>query len=144
MLRNLVIAAILMIALGYPGEISTDLATRNLWGVLSTIPFIYILVVLWGQLGAQLTNASESIKVLFTNTRYLLIATWGFYPIAYALGTWGGLNTSGSIVAIQVGYTIADITAKCLYGVMIFAIAYQKSKEDGSLPSQIEEKQLAR
>jgi hypothetical protein len=25
---------------------------------------------------------------------------------------------------------------------MIFAIAYQKSKEDGSLPSQIEEKQL--
>ncbi len=144
MLRNLVIAAILMIGLGYPGEISTDLATRNIWGVLSTIPFIYILVVLWGQLGAQLTNASESIKVLFTNTRYLLIATWGFYPIAYALGTWGGLQTPGSIVAVQVGYTIADITAKCLYGVMIFAIAYQKSKEDGSLPSQIEEKQLAR
>jgi len=144
MLRNLVIAAVLMIGLGYPGEISTDLTTRNIWGILSTIPFIYILVVLWGQLGAQLGSASESIKTLFTNTRYLLIATWGFYPIAYALGTWGGLQEPGSIVAVQVGYTIADITAKCLYGVMIFAIAYQKSKEDGTLPSQIEEKQLGR
>jgi len=144
MLRNLVIAAVLMIGLGYPGEISSDLATRNLWGVLSTIPFIYILVVLWGQLGAQLSSASESVRTLFINTRYLLIATWGFYPIAYAIGTWGGLQSANAIVSVQVGYTIADITAKCLYGVMIFAIAYQKSKEDGSLPSQIEEKQLAR
>jgi bacteriorhodopsin len=144
MLRNLVIAAVLMIGLGYPGEISSDLGTRNLWGVLSTIPFIYILVVLWGQLGAQLSTASESVRTLFINTRYLLIATWGFYPIAYAIGTWGGLQSAGAIVSVQVGYTIADITAKCLYGVMIFAIAYQKSKEDGSLPSQIEEKQLAR
>ena len=49
-----------------------------------------------------------------------------------------------SVVAVQVGYTIADITAKALYGVMIFVIAYQKSKEDGSLPSMIEEKQLSR
>jgi bacteriorhodopsin len=144
MLSKLVIAAVLMIGLGYPGEISNDLATRNIWGVLSTIPFIYILVVLWGKLGSEMSSASESVQALFKNTRYLLIATWGFYPIAYAIGTWGGLESAGSIVAVQVGYTIADITAKCLYGVMIFAIAYQKSKEDGSLPSQIEEKQLAR
>lgn len=140
MLRNLIIAAVLMIVLGYPGEISDDFVTRNIWGVLSTIPFIYILVVLWGQLGKQLEGASDKIKVLFTNTRWLLLATWGFYPIAYALGTWGGMETSGSIVAVQVGYTIADVTAKALYGVMIFAIAYQKSAEDGSLPSMLESK----
>jgi hypothetical protein len=73
-----------------------------------------------------------------------LIATWGFYPIAYAIGTWGGAMSPESVVAVQVGYTIADITAKALYGVMIFVIAYQKSKEDGSLPSMIEEKQLSR
>ena len=135
MLRNLVIAAVLMIALGYPGEISSDLVTRNIWGVLSTIPFIYILTVLWGQLGKQLQDSSPAVKTLFTNTRYLLIATWGFYPIAYAIGTWGGINSPSSIVAVQVGYTIADITAKALYGMMIFAIAYQKSAEDGTLPS---------
>lgn len=140
MLRNLIIAAVLMIGLGYPGEISSDLATRNIWGVLSTIPFIYILVVLWGQLGQQLSGSSEKIKTLFSNTRYLLLATWGFYPIAYAIGTWGGMDTPGAVVAVQVGYTIADVTAKALYGVMIFVIAYQKSVEDGTLPSMLEGK----
>lgn len=34
------IAAVFMIALGYPGEISTDAATRLLWGTLSTVPFL--------------------------------------------------------------------------------------------------------
>ena len=140
MLRNLIIAAVLMIGLGYPGEISSDLTTRNIWGVLSTIPFIYILAVLWGQLGQQLAGASDKVKVLFTNTRWLLLATWGFYPIAYAIGTWGGMNNAGAVVAVQVGYTIADVTAKALYGVMIFVIAYQKSVEDGSLPALKEAK----
>lgn len=144
MLRNLIIAAVLMIALGYPGEISRDLATRNLWGILSTIPFLYILYVLWGSLGEQMKTASEKVRTLFVNTRYLLIATWGFYPIAYALGTWTDLNSPMATVSVQVGYTIADVTAKALYGVMIFVIAYQKSKEDGSLPALLEEKQLAK
>jgi bacteriorhodopsin len=135
MLTKLAVAAVLMIALGYPGEISSDLTTRNLWGVLSTIPFIYILAVLWGQLGQAVASSSEKVRVLFANTRLLLLLTWGFYPIAYALGTWGGMGEASSVVAVQVGYTIADITAKALYGVMIFAIAYQKSVDDGSLPS---------
>ena len=56
MLKKLIIAAVLMIGLGYPGEVSSDLMTRNIWGILSTIPFIYILAVLWGQLGAQLSK----------------------------------------------------------------------------------------
>ena len=80
------------------------------------------------------------MKILFANTRWLLIATWGFYPIAYAIGTWGGMNSPGAVVAVQVGYTIADVTAKALYGVMIFTIAYQKSVEDGTLPALKEAK----
>jgi len=135
MLTKLVIAATLMIGLGYPGEISTDFATRNFWGVASSIPFFYILAVLWGQLGQATENAPEKVRRLFVNTRYLLVATWGFYPIAYAIGTWGGPNSANSLVALQVGYSIADVLAKALYGIMIFAIAYEKSRHDGSLPS---------
>ena len=50
------------------------------------------------------------------------------------------METAGAVVAVQVGYTIADVTAKALYGVMIFVIAYQKSVEDGTLPSMLEGK----
>jgi bacteriorhodopsin len=137
MLTKLIIAAVLMIGLGYPGEISSDLNTRNLWGVLSSIPFFYILYVLWVQLGDAMKTSPENIQKLFRDTRYLLVATWGFYPIAYAIGTWGGVDNGDAVVALQVGYSIADVAAKALYGVMIFVIAYEKSRIDGSLPSML-------
>lgn len=135
MLTKLIIAAMLMIGLGYPGEISNESGTRHLWGTLSSIPFVYILYVLWTQLGAALDGANDRIRRLFENTRWLLLATWGFYPIAYLIGTFGGLDSAMGQIGIQVGYSIADVTAKAFYGVMIFAIAYEKSKADGSLPS---------
>jgi len=135
MLIKLIIAAVLMIAFGYPGEVSSDVGTKNLWGVLSTIPFLYILAILWGQLGTEIDKASAQVKSLFVGIRYLLLATWGFYPIVYAIGTWVGVNSPEAVVSIQVGYTIADVTAKALYGVIIFVIAYTKSKEDGVLPT---------
>jgi bacteriorhodopsin len=133
MLTRLVIAALAMIALGYPGEISSDIPTRHFWGFLSTVPFVYILYVLWGELGKQINNESAHVKKLLSDTRYLLLATWGFYPIVYALPQFG-VDASSSIVGIQVGYSIADVLAKAFYGVMIYRIARAKSEADGSLP----------
>jgi len=34
-------------------------------------------------------------------------------------------------VAVQIGYCIADVAAKCGYGIMIYAIAREKSIEEG-------------
>lgn len=134
MLTKLIVAAAAMIALGYPGEISSDHGTRHLWGVLSTIPFAYILYVLWGEIGKQIENETENAKRLFKGIRYLLIATWGFYPIVYALPQFG-VDAQNSIVAIQVGYSIADVLAKCFYGFLIYRIARVKSEAEGSLPA---------
>jgi bacteriorhodopsin len=132
LLPRLVCAAALMIALGYPGEISTDMGQRHLWGFLSTVPFVYILYVLWGELGAQIQVESATVKKLLIDTRYLLIATWGFYPIVYALPQ---LGVEKPLVAVQVGYSIADVLAKAFYGVMIYRIARAKSEQDGTLPA---------
>ena len=43
------------------------------------------------------------------------------------------LSVSGATaeVALQVGYSIADITAKCGYGVMIYHIAKAKMRQEG-------------
>ena len=132
-LPKLIVAAAAMILLGYPGEVSSDIPTRHLWGILSTIPFAYILFVLWGELGQQIKSESEQVKKLFIQTRYLLIATWGFYPIVYSLPQFG-VDKQSSLVGIQVGYSIADILAKAFYGVMIYRIARAKSEQEGTLP----------
>jgi len=41
---------------------------------------------------------------------------------------WEGASTQ---VAIQVGYSVADVLAKAGYGVMIYAIAKSKSEDEG-------------
>jgi bacteriorhodopsin len=135
MLSKLILAAVLMIGLGYPGEVAADAGTRLLFGALSTIPFVYILFVLWMQLSEATKDSPPNVRNLFALTRWLLVATWGFYPIAYAFGNAEGVKTAMSVVNLQVGYSIADVAAKALYGVMIFAIAHAKSQADGSLPS---------
>ncbi|MGQ9799899.1 MAG: bacteriorhodopsin-like, partial [Ignavibacterium sp.] len=132
LLARLTIAAFLMIVLGYPGEISRDtelFSNRGLWGTLSTIPFAYILYVLWVELGKAIENQSARVKILVRNIRLLTLATWGFYPIAY-MAPFFNLSGAGSEVFLQVGYSIADILAKCGYGVMIYAIAKEKTLQD--------------
>lgn len=135
LLFKLATAAFLMVILGYPGEMLRDdtslFSMRGFWGLLSTIPFIYILYVLWVELGRTIKDESGKVKILVRNIRLLTLATWGFYPIAY-MAPFYGLSGAGGEVFLQVGYSIADITAKCGYGLMIYAIARQKSKEDAS------------
>ncbi|MFQ3648677.1 MAG: bacteriorhodopsin-like [Anaerolineae bacterium] len=125
---RLAAAAALMIVLGYPGEISTDTGTRLVWGTLSTIPFVYIVYVLFTQLTSSIERQPGEAKVLVRNIRLLLLATWGFYPIVYLLPVLGAGMDAATLVAVQVGYCIADVAAKCGYGVMIYMIAREKTK----------------
>ena len=61
--------------------------------------------------------------------RWLLLATWGVYPISYAFPMLG-LDGADAFVYRQVGYSIADVLAKCLYGLLIFKIARITSMDD--------------
>lgn len=133
LLKRLVPAAALMIILGYPGDIHTQLfgLSNSMWGLLSTIPFLYIMYVLWVELTKSLSSQSEKVRKIFLGLRLLLIATWGVYPITFILAMGQeGAPTASDVVAREVGYSIADILAKCLFGLIIFSIARIKSAED--------------
>jgi bacteriorhodopsin len=130
LLLRLIPASALMIALGYPGEISGDNFTRNVWGLLSTIPFLYILYVLFVELTKSLDRQPEAVRKTVSNMRLLLFATWGVYPIAYLIPIYFSASGSDAWVAKQVGYSVADILAKCLYGLLIYRIARLKSFAD--------------
>ena len=131
LITRLVPASAAMIALGYPGEISTDDGTKILWGVLSTIPFLYILYVLFVELGKSLDRQPAGVAATVGRLRWLLLATWGVYPISYILGMGEGMATAEQFVGVQVGYTIADVLAKCVFGLTIFKIARMKSIAEG-------------
>jgi len=78
------LAAVAMIALGYPGEMSASGSTARLvFGVLGTLPFLYILYVLFGELGRSLGRQEPATRKLLSWMRYVLLVTWTFYPVAY-------------------------------------------------------------
>ena len=131
LIMRLVPASAAMIALGYPGEISTNQDQQVIWGVLSTLPFLYILYVLFVELTKSLDRQPAGVAATVKNLRLLLIATWGVYPIAYILGMGAGDPTANQFVGVQVGYTIADVLAKCVFGLTILKIARMKSHAEG-------------
>ncbi len=132
LLVRLVPAAALMIGLGYPGDAGLDIwgLAPSVWGLLSTIPFLYILYVLFIELGKSLERQSAIVVRRIKELRLLLLATWGVYPIAFI----ANMNATGfdetGFVLRETGYTVADILAKCLFGLVIFSIARLKSAED--------------
>lgn len=130
LISRLVPASAAMIALGYPGEISNVRSEQILFGVLSTIPFLYILYILFVELGKSLERQPEGVAATVGRLRLLLIATWGVYPVSYILGM-GGDASASQWVNVQMGYTIADVLAKCVFGLTIFKIARMKSAAEG-------------
>lgn len=122
-------AAFAMIVLGYPGEIAHDSATRMIFFTLSMIPFIYIMYVLYFRLGDSIADQPEAVKSSVSFLRNLTLIAWSFYPIAYLFHQF--LGSSQGIVAVQVGYSIADVVAKCGYGLVIYWIARIKTEKDG-------------
>lgn len=132
LLFKLVPAATAMIVLGFPGEISNSNSTRIVWGLLSTIPFLFVLYVLFKELGSSLAHQPDDVRHSVSMLRLAILGIWGVYPIAYLFPVFGGsfFGGSGGFVLRQAGYSIADILAKAAFGLAIFKIARSKSAHD--------------
>jgi bacteriorhodopsin len=129
LLVRLVPAAALMIVLGYPGEITLSTGPRIIWGVLGTLPFIYLIYVLFVELTRALDGKTVEVRRQLSTLRALLVASWLVYPIAYSFPILGGEFFSGAsgFVLKQAGYSIADILAKALFGLLIYRLARTQS-----------------
>jgi bacteriorhodopsin len=122
-----------MVALGYPGEIQDDLSMRWLWWAAAMVPFAYVVfTLLVGLEAATEAPQNESAKGLITYARYLTVISWLTYPFVYIIKM---LDISGATAsaAEQIGYSIADVVAKAVFGVLIWAIAAAKSDRKEAL-----------
>ena len=119
--------AAIMIILGYPGEISTDAGTRWLWWVLAMIPFCWIVYELFVGLKVSISRQPENVRELVSSARWITVLSWSFYPIVFVFPMIG-LSGGAATTAVQVGYTIADIVSKAVFGVVIYMIAVRKSE----------------
>lgn len=121
--------AALMVILGYPGEISQDGGTRWLWWVLAMIPFLWILYDLFIGLAKSISDQPANARGMVSAARWLTVLSWCFYPVVFIFPMIGFAGSSAT-VAVQVGYSAADIVAKAMFGVFIFLIAVRKSESE--------------
>jgi bacteriorhodopsin len=123
------ILAALMVVLGYPGEVSQDSGTRWLWWALAMVPFLLIVYDLFIGLAKSIADQPANARGMVSAARWLTVLSWCFYPVVFVFPMIGFTGSSAT-VAVQIGYSVADIVAKAMFGVFIFMIAVRKSEAE--------------
>jgi len=121
-------ASALMVALGYPGEIQDGPGARFQWWAFAMIPFCYVVYTLAVGLEAATQKLPPAIASLVTSARWLTIISWLTYPAVYLIKT--GVPGPSPTSEEQIGYSIADVVAKAVFGIMIWRVAAAKSDLD--------------
>ncbi len=127
-----------MILTGYIGQYYevTNPTAFLIWGTLSTLFFIHILVVMRkvikeGQEGIP-ANAQKTLGTIWL----IFLVSWMLYPGAYLMPYLGLFNEAG-VVGRHLTYTVADVVSKVIYGVYLTVLAMQLSKSEGYDTNQI-------
>ena len=124
-------SGVAMIVLGYVGQFfeTSNLSALWIWGGLSTIFYIILLYLSWTEIGKALPKMPESSVGTMKLIRWIFVIFWSLYPVAYIIPA--VMATADGVVIRQLLFTIADITAKVIYGVLITKVAVDLSKSEG-------------
>ena len=129
------LAGVLMIWTGLIGQFGevADFTLLNIWGVISTLFFLWLLWEVLATIRAGQATTPASLDGWRKNIWWYILPTWGLYPIAYALPQLGA--TPEVVVAQQFIFTTADITTKLIYGVILSRFCLRRSALDGHAPA---------
>lgn len=134
------VSGVLMVITGYVGQFYevTNPALYLIWGTISTIFFVHILLLMRRVVKEGAENAPTELSRRYISYIWpLFFASWMLYPGAYLMPyllNLGGLApalTETAVVARHITYTVADVTSKVIYGVLLTIAATEISKSQG-------------
>ncbi len=145
LLWKLIIASVWMLVFGYIGEAfvplnpdgtAADGATTHsvMYGVLSTLGYVYILYTAWfGEVKQLAESASPTVLRGIKTLAWFVLVGWAIYPIGYMCMPGGWLNTALGWEASNVDlfYNIADAVNKIGFGLVVYTIAIASTSEEG-------------
>ncbi|MEE4201481.1 bacteriorhodopsin [Erythrobacter sp.] len=132
---RMIVPALLMIWTGLYGQFGEagDWSQLNFWGVVSTLFFVWLIVEVRGVVKRGIALSPEPLKAWPSNIWWYFLATWGLYPIAYALPQ---LGFTGEVVVVrQLLYSIADVSSKLVYGLILSRYVLCRSAIEGYVPA---------
>ena len=137
LLWKLIIASVWMLVTGYIGEAFNPeggSATHSMmWGVLSSLGYVYIVYTAWYGEVAKLAESSgnENVKKGVRTLAWFVLVGWAIYPIGYMCMPGGWLNTGlgWDSTNVDLFYNIADAINKIGFGLVVYSIAVSSKKE---------------
>ncbi|MDG5766248.1 bacteriorhodopsin [Balneolales bacterium ANBcel1] len=128
----------LMILTGYVGQYYeyTNPTLFFIWGFVSTIFFVHILYVMKNVITEGKEGAPPKVQRYLGIIWGLFLFSWMLYPGAYlmpylfSMGLEPSLNEA-AVVGRHITYTIADVSSKVIYGILLTLTAQEMSKADG-------------
>lgn len=126
-----------MIITGYIGQYYevTSIGTYAVWGAISTIFFIHILYLMHKVIKEGQEGIPEKAQRTLRSIWVLFLIAWMLYPGAYLMphlaGIEGALFGEAGVVGRQITYTIADVSSKVIYGVLLTVVARSRSLAEG-------------
>ncbi|MGC1471929.1 MAG: bacteriorhodopsin [Psychroserpens sp.] len=131
----LVVLAWGMIITGYVGQLYEveDLNALCIWGAISTVFFVAMNFIVGTSIAAQRKTMTNGTNTTIMKVFWLMMFAWALYPVAYLVPAF--MNTADGVVVRQLLFTIADISSKVIYGVMITYIAIRQSASIGYKPA---------
>lgn len=132
---RMIISALLMIWTGLYGQFGEtgDWSRLNIWGVISTVFFVWLIIEVRGVIAQGVATSPGELKAWPKNIFWYFLATWGLYPIAYALPQLG--FTGDVVVTRQLLFSIADISTKLVYGIILSRYVLRRSALEGYVPA---------
>jgi len=130
---KLIFASVLMLVAGYIGEAFTDgtMGHSVLWGVISTVGYVYILHSAWAGEAHKLaaSSSSESVQKGIRALAWFVLVGWAIYPIGYMAMPGGWLSDVLQPKSIDLFYNIADAINKIGFGLVVYGIAISESSK---------------
>ena len=132
---RMIVPALLMIWTGLYGQFGEtgDFMRLNIWGVISSVFFVWLIIEVRGTISRGIATSPVELKQWPKNIWWYFLATWGIYPIAYALPQLG--FTGDVVVTRQLLFSIADISSKLIYGIILSRYVLRRSALEGYMPA---------
>lgn len=131
------ISGTLMIITGYIGQFYevSNFTAFAIWGFISTLFFFHVLYLMRKVINEGKEGIPAKAQKVLGNIWVLFLVSWFLYPGAYLMphlaGVDGAFFSEIGVVARQITYTIADISSKVIYGVLLAYVAQIISKSEG-------------
>jgi bacteriorhodopsin len=114
-----------------------DPTMQWVWGLVSGIAYFVIVYIVWfGEAKKLAVSAGGEVLKAHKILCWFVLVGWAIYPLGYILGTEGGLfgltlvdDIDSAQMAMNVVYNIGDAVNKIGFGLVVFSLAVNSSKD---------------